>query len=208
MVEITAIKRELRIVGIDGFTLPEQAKSVVVGAVYRGKFWLDGIMRTVIDAESLNATKEVAHMITVSNHYKQLRVIMLHGLMFASPNIIKIDELYEETRLPVISVTEKRIDPSDILNASMRLKDHGIGVVAPEHALAGIPIATKPRAPPIFMQFTGLTKQKAEEVLRMSCARSRIPEPVRVAHTIASALKKQKLDLMLLPKFQDLESRI
>ena len=42
----------------------------------------------------------------------------------------------------------------------------------------------------LYYQFIGLRKDEAERVIRLSCTRSLIPEPLRVAHLIASAIVK------------------
>ncbi len=42
----------------------------------------------------------------------------------------------------------------------------------------------------IYYQFKGLKQKEAEEIIRLSCTRSLIPEPLRVAHLMASALIK------------------
>ena len=42
----------------------------------------------------------------------------------------------------------------------------------------------------LYYQFIGLQRSEAEEIIRLSCTRSLIPEPLRVAHMIASAMVK------------------
>jgi endonuclease V-like protein UPF0215 family len=42
----------------------------------------------------------------------------------------------------------------------------------------------------IYFQFKGLKRTEAEKIIKLSCTRSLIPEPLRVAHLIASALVK------------------
>jgi len=42
----------------------------------------------------------------------------------------------------------------------------------------------------IYYQFKGLSKEEVEKIIKLSCTRSLIPEPLRVAHLIASALIK------------------
>ena len=40
----------------------------------------------------------------------------------------------------------------------------------------------------IYVQLTGLSMEKAKEILRITCTRSLIPEAVRMAHIIASGI--------------------
>ena len=40
----------------------------------------------------------------------------------------------------------------------------------------------------IYIQLAGVKLQDAKEILRISCTRSFIPEPIRIAHIIASGI--------------------
>ena len=102
-----SVKREIRVLGVDdGVFVPQKrGKALIVGVVYRGGLWLDGVMHTEIEVDGLDATEKIASMIKSSPHYAQLRVIMLNGLTFAGFNIVDIKRLYGETGLPVIVVS-------------------------------------------------------------------------------------------------------
>ncbi|HDI11964.1 MAG TPA: DUF99 family protein, partial [Candidatus Bathyarchaeota archaeon] len=102
-----SIKPEIRVLGVDdGVFIPHSKGLVdVVGVVFRGGYWLDGVMRTEIEVDGLDATEKIASMIIESPHYKQLRIIMLSGITFAGFNVVDIKELYSRTELPVIALT-------------------------------------------------------------------------------------------------------
>ena len=40
----------------------------------------------------------------------------------------------------------------------------------------------------IYVQLTGISIERAKEILKISCTRSNIPEAVRIAHLIASGI--------------------
>ena len=40
----------------------------------------------------------------------------------------------------------------------------------------------------LWVQFYGLDKKKAEEIIKISATHSNIPEPLRIAHIIASGI--------------------
>ena len=42
----------------------------------------------------------------------------------------------------------------------------------------------------LYYQFIGLEKNEVEKIIRVSCTRSLIPEPLRISHLIASAMVK------------------
>jgi len=71
----------------------------VVGVVFRGGYWLDGVMHTKILVDGFDATEKIGAMVTGSPHFKQLRVIMLNGITFAGFNMVDIQALNALTRL-------------------------------------------------------------------------------------------------------------
>jgi len=40
----------------------------------------------------------------------------------------------------------------------------------------------------IYVQFKGITQKQAEEILKITCTHSHIPEPIRVSHIIAQGI--------------------
>jgi len=62
------IKPEIRVLGIDdGKFIPHtKGDVIVVGVVFRGGLWLEGVMHTNIAIDGSNATKQLVSMITNS----------------------------------------------------------------------------------------------------------------------------------------------
>ena len=117
------IKPEIRVLGVDdGAFIPHVKGQVpVVGVVFRGGYWLDGVMHTKIAVDGFDATDRISSMITRSSHYKQLRVIMLDGITFAGCTIVDVKALNVATKLPVIAVTREKPDLADIVKALQNL---------------------------------------------------------------------------------------
>ena len=107
-----AIKPEIRILGVDDgvFTPHKKTLALVVGVVFRGGYWLDGVMHTKVEVDGFDSTQKIVSMIVNSPHHKQLRVIMLDGITYAGFNIVNIRDLNEETNLPVIAMTRDEPD--------------------------------------------------------------------------------------------------
>jgi len=106
------IKPEIRVLGVDDCPFIPHIKGQVpvIGVVFRGGYWLDGVLHTKIAVDGFDATEKIVSMITSSPHYKQLRVIMLNGVTFAGFNIVNIKTLNAATKLPVITVTREKPD--------------------------------------------------------------------------------------------------
>ena len=61
------IKPEIRVLGVDdGIFVPHTKGTVdVVGVVYRGGYWLDGVMRTEVTVDGMDATEKIGFMISL-----------------------------------------------------------------------------------------------------------------------------------------------
>ena len=194
VMKIRSIKPEIRILGIDdGIFVPHTKGTVdVVGIVYRGGYWLDGVMRTEIEIDGMDATEKIASVVMNSPHYDQLRVVMLNGITFAGFNVVDIKELFKKLKLPIIAVTRDRPDLEEMKRALMNLPRFEKRWEAIQNAGKIIEVYTRKGEEAIYMQIVGVSEKDAERILRSTSTRSNIPEALRVAHIIASGLARLK----------------
>jgi hypothetical protein len=187
-----AIKQEIRIVGVDDGVFAPHTKGLadVIGIVFRGGYWLDGVMKTEVTIDGMDATEKIAGMIKASPHYAQLRVVMLNGVTFAGFNVVDIARLSELTGLPVIAVTREKPDFEDIRKALTHLPHSEVRWEIIKNASGLIRVRSRKGEEPIFMQIAGISAEDAEKIVRETSTRSNVPEPLRVAHIIASGLTK------------------
>jgi endonuclease V-like protein UPF0215 family len=184
------IKPEIRVLGVDdGAFIPHVKGQVpVVGVVFRGGYWLDGVIHTKIEVDGFDATDRIVSMITGSSHYKQLRVIMLNGITFAGFNIVDVKGLNVATKLPVITVTREKPDFADIHKALQNLSNSEARWEAILNAGEPIEVSTRNAKAKVYMQTAGVSKEDAQKILRLTSTRSNVPEALRVAHLIASEI--------------------
>jgi len=187
---IRAVKPEIRVLGIDDGVFTPHTKGVVnvIGIVFRGGYWLDGVMRTQVEIDGMDATEKIASMIVESPHYDQLRVIMLNGVTMAGFNVVDIEDLYEKLKLPVIAVTRDKPNFSDIKKALQNLPQSQKRWKAIEKAGKLIKVYTRSGEEPIYAHVVGVSEEDAERILKNTSTRSNIPEALRVAHLVASGL--------------------
>lgn len=188
-----SIKRELRIVGIDDDKLhpPKSKRSSLIGVIFRGGEWLDGVLRTTIKTDGTNATDKITKMIKGSSHYSQIRVLMLYGLTFAGFNVVNLKRLYERVERPVIVVMRDKPDYSKIEEAAKRLNDWEDRLRLIKDAGEPIPVTTRENAAPIYLQAHGIDIEDAVRIVKLASKRDSLPEPVRVANIIASSLRSR-----------------
>ena len=65
---IRLVKPEIRVLGIDDGQFVPHSKSqvLIVGVVFRGGYWLDGVMSTQMTNDGLDATQNISKMILES----------------------------------------------------------------------------------------------------------------------------------------------
>lgn len=191
------VKPEIRVLGVDDgvFTPHVEAFVPVVGVVFRGGYWLDGVMHTRITVDGFDATDKISSMIINSPHHKQLRVIMLNGITFAGFNIVDINKLNTETKLPVIAVTRQKPNLAEIREALTHLpeSEKRWRMVLDSGELTEV--ATRGKNEKIYVHLAGVSEEDAIKILRLTSTRSNIPEALRVAHIIASGISSKEAEL-------------
>jgi len=190
--KIRAVKPEIRVLGIDdGVFTPHSNELVdVVGVVYRGGYWFDGFMHTRVHVDGLDANEKLVEMITSSPHFGQLRVVFLNGVTLAGFNVVDIEALWRETKLPVIAVTRDKPDFADIKKALQHLSYSERRWSVIEKAGKMFNVRTRQGELPVYVHAAGLSGVVARRILKVASTRSNVPECLRVAHLIASGLKR------------------
>ena len=187
---LRVIKPEIRVLGVDDgkFTPHTESQVPVIGVVFRGGYWLDGVMHTKIAVDGFDATDKISSMITLSPHHKQLRVIMLNGITFAGFNVVDIKTLNAATRLPVIAVTREKPNLAEIRKALKKMLKSEERWKAVLNAGEISTVPTRSEKEKIYIEVAGISVGDAQKILRLTSTRSNIPEALRVAHLIASGI--------------------
>ena len=189
-VKFWQIKPEIRILGIDDgpFEPHGTGKVLLVGTIFRGGRWLDGVLSTHIELDGVNVTDRVIDMVNGSRHKGQLRIIMTDGVTFAGFNVLDIKKVFDGTGLPVVTVSRELPNMRDVKKAIKRLPDWHERWVTIKETGKIYPVRTRRRAEPVYIQFAGIKRTDAEQVVKLSSTHSLIPEPLRVAHLIAAGI--------------------
>ncbi len=180
------LKKEIRIIAWDDCAFRFSQKSVrIVGAIFRGGDFMDGLLSTIIRKDGMDVTQKMCESILKTRHYDQLSLVLTNGISFGGLNILDINELHRQTRLPVLAVVRKKPDRKQFIDALKKLEggNKRVGIVRK----TGIAV----KEGEIYFQKAGLTRKECSEILGLTCTRSNIPEPLRVVHLIASGLSRR-----------------
>ena len=161
------VKREIRVLGIAVGRAEGGEGLHVVGVVFRGGLWLDGVMRT--KAEGPDVTGEAVEMIAASPHHPQIRVVLLDRDLIGGGATIRPCGLSSGVSRPVIAINFDRAD-----------------CPAGDEAVHGITI--EKRGAPTQVLIVGLSSRVALRVLRTASREEATPEALRVAELAVSAL--------------------
>ena len=182
------IKSEIRVLGIDdGKFIPHtKGEALVVGVVFRGGCSIDGVMHTKIAIDGLDATEKLAQMINDSPHRHQLRLIMLNGVTFAGFNLVDIQKLNLATGLPIIALTHDKPDLEAIHKALKHLPftEERWQIILN----AGEIHEVTNKGAKLYMGLAGVSLADALTILDLTSTIGSFPEPLRVAHLIASGI--------------------
>jgi endonuclease V-like protein UPF0215 family len=184
------LKPEIRLLGFDDGPFEKKDKTVpVIGVVYRGGKFLDGILKTDVKVDGLDSTKKIIKLINTSRHKQQLKAIMFDGITFGGFNILDIKQIYEKTKLPVIVVNRKHPNLKEVKNALKNFKDFEKRwkMILRAGKIKECKIKEDKK---VYFQSIGLEDEEAEEIIKLSSTHSFIPEPLRVAHLIATGIVK------------------
>lgn len=181
------IKQEIRILGIDDAPFPPHTtnKVMLIGTIFRGGTWLDGVLRTYISGDGTDSTANIIKMVNGSRHKDQIGVIMLDGITFGGFNVVSISEIFHETGIPVIVVMRKLPNFEKIKKALMRFED------CKERwnfILEAGTVYKIENEEPVYIQIRGIDIEDARKIVDVSITRSAIPEPIRVAHLIGAGV--------------------
>jgi endonuclease V-like protein UPF0215 family len=183
------MKPQIRLLGIDDspFTFTDKY-TTVIGVVMRGGKYLECVLSNKVKIDGDDANDICTNMIKNTRHRKQLKAMIIDGIAFGGFNIINIEKIYADTNLPVITITRDKPDFDKIKLALQKnfadwKKRLGIIKRGELHEL-------KTSYNPIYIKCKGVSLIEAKEIINISTIRGVIPEPIRVAHLIASGITR------------------
>ena len=181
------MKKGIKLMGVDDapFYFRED-KTIVVGVVMRGGEYIEGVLRREVTVDGEDATDTCIDMVLHTRHKQQLKALLLDGVSLGGFNVVDINRIHTETGIPVITVTRDKPDLNKIQSA---LKKHfndwekRLNIIT-----TGELHRVETNYNPIYVKSAGISIEDAKEIIRLSTIRGVIPEPIRVAHIIASAI--------------------
>jgi len=183
------MKQQIRLLGIDDSPFSFSDKyTTIIGVVMRGGEYLEGVLSRQISIDGDDATLICIDMIKNTKHRNQLKALLLDGITFGGFNVVDIQEVHTSTNLPVITVTR---DKPDFYKIEKALKNNFADWKRRLDLMKkGRLRVVKTSYNPIYIKYVGIDFEDAKEIIKLSTIRGVIPEPIRIAHLIASGITR------------------
>ena len=175
------MKKGIKTIGFDdGPFVKGQEKTVIVGVIMRGNDYVEGIVRDWITVDGSDSAEKIKTLVKNSRHYNQLKAVFIHGSTMGGFNLLDFREL-KKIRKPVITVLRKKPSGKAVKAVKKYFKEK-------EKIVQSQPEFFKYKQ--AYFQAVNVEKQKAIELIEKTTRMGNIPEPVRLAHLIATAYVK------------------
>jgi endonuclease V-like protein UPF0215 family len=160
----------------------------LVGVAVQAPSYIEAVLMARAHVDGRDATERILGMVRASRYREGLRMVFLNGIAVGGFNVVDIEALHEELKVPVVTVTRRAPDVDAIRDALRRrfddweerwalIKDHRVEEVRTRHM-------------PIHVTYVGATHHDVAEALALTTVRGALPEPLRVAHLVAAATVK------------------
>ena len=183
------MKPDIKLIGIDDSPFSFANKyCTIIGVIMRGGGYLEGVIRSRVKVDGDDATDICKNIINTTRHKKQLKAILLDGIALGGFNVVNIQEIFSNTGLPVITITR---DEPNFEKIEYALKKNFEDWKNRLNLMKkGTLYKVKTSYNPIFVKCVGLPIDEAKEIIKLSTIRGVVPEPIRVAHLIASGITR------------------
>lgn len=182
------MKPHVRVLGIDDSPFHfRDDRALVVGVVIRLPSYLEGVMRTWCEVDGTDANDAIFEMVSRSRFREQIKLAMVDGVALGGFNVVDISSLHERTGVPFATVTR---DPPDTEGMERALRSHFLDWEERLAAILRHPLReVRTDYKSIYVAQAGISEEEAEELVRGSTVRGVLPEPLRIAHLIATAME-------------------
>jgi endonuclease V-like protein UPF0215 family len=174
-------------VGVDdGAFGRSDAFAPIAAVVVSAPSYIDAVRVSRVRVDGRDGTERVVALIRAAGPTDGIRAVLLDGAVVGGFNVLDLDRISAELRIPVVAVTRRPPD-FERIHAALRT---WFGRDAERrwrllraHRLFRVPTGERP----ILATAVGCRSADALALLRRTTVRGFWPEPLRLAHLVASA---------------------
>ena len=193
------MKEQIRTIGIDdaAFNRQKSTRTFVFGVIMRGHSLVEGILRTSVEVDGLDATDCVGKMIKSSKFCKQLKAVFFASSTIAAFNVIDLEELFNKINIPIMVVLD-RLPNKKLVKDALKHTREGekrYEILAKSPPIQQISFTNNiGRICEVNVQYLGLKNlQEAKKFLERTASVSAVPESLRLADMIGQTFKSFRI---------------
>lgn len=175
--------KTLRTIGFDDQSFERGSEDEVgLAGIVCKQTRFDGMVWGQVTADGWDATDEIIRLLEGGKFLDQLHAILLDGIAFGGFNVVDLTDLAGRLDLPCIAVMRRRPDFQAIRAALENVETPEMRYQAMREAGPVL------EAPDAFFQVRGTDPETARALLDTLTVNGHVPEPLRIAHLVASAV--------------------
>lgn len=175
--------RKIRAIGFDDapFVRHSDRPVNVAGVVCAGTRF-EGMLWGKVEVDGLDATDSLSQILLNSKFWPQLHIVLLDGICLGGFNVIDLPLLARRAKLPCVALMRRMPDFKKIESALDRLpyKEKRLEIMRRAGSVY--------QFEPFFFQVCGASPEITAKVLRGLTDCGKVPEALRLAHLIGSAI--------------------
>ena len=174
------------VLGIDDAPFDKRQKRPVrvVAVLMEGNDLVEGMALGEFPVDGADATGFLAEWIRTMRWNAAVQAVVLGGITLAGLGLVDLENLAQRLGIPILAVTRRETAKSRI----------GEALTAAGFADRLLIVRRSPPSicvrPGLHVAFAGTDQGRALTLIEATLRKSRMPEPLRLAHLIASALER------------------
>jgi uncharacterized protein len=175
--------RQIRVIGFDDAPFIRHTNNpVAVAGVICSLTRFEGMLWGQIQADGWDSTEQLTKMILSSKFHSQLHIVLLDGIGMGGMNLIDLPNLARQVQLPCVAVMRKspNLEKMKAVMSLLPYPEKRWQILAKAGTIHG--------QPPFYFQVSGLSASLTAKVLQRLSDRGNVPEALRIAHLITSAV--------------------
>jgi len=175
--------KTLRTVGVDDQSFERGSDGPVgVAGVVSKQTRFDGMVWDTIEPDGHDATRTLRDALQGGKFLPQLHALLLDGIALGGFNVVDLPALAEALEIPCVAVMRDRPDFDRIRAALTHVDDSDRRLETMRRA------GEIHSARHVYFQVQGCSPQVAAEAVDTLTIHGHIPEPIRIAHLVATAV--------------------